>query len=166
MERLILLRHGEAERGAPSGEDFDRALNGQGRAESADMGRQLAAGGDAPDQALVSSAARAAQTFEAARPAFPDAVAHTSRGLYLAGPRELMAAIRTAAPAARTLLVVGHNPGIHELAVILAEQGGARGAMMARLEHSFPTAAAAVFDIAEDGAPTLRALRLPKGERP
>jgi phosphohistidine phosphatase len=165
MERLILLRHGEAERSAASGDDFDRALNGQGRLESAAMGRLLAVAGAAPDLALVSSAVRAVQTFEAARAAFPDAVEQSSRALYLASPRKMMAAIRAAGPAARTLMVVGHNPGIQELAEMLAREGGAADATLERLERGFPTAAAAVFDMAEDGSPTLKALHLPKGER-
>jgi len=165
MERLILLRHGEAERSAASGDDFDRALNAQGRAESAAMGRLLSVAGATPDMALVSSAVRAVQTFEAARAAFPGAEEHLSRALYLASPRELMAAIRVASPNARTLMVVGHNPGIQQLAAILASEGGASAAQLARLERGFPTAAAAVFDIAEGGDPTLKALHLPKGER-
>ena len=165
MERLILLRHGEAERSAASGDDFDRALNAQGRAESAAMGRLLAVGGAAPDLALVSSAVRAVQTFEAARAAFPDAVDQSSRALYLASPRELMAAIRVAGPGVRTLMVVGHNPGIQDLAATLAVEGGADAAQRARLERGFPTAAAAVFDFDPGGAPTLKALHLPKGER-
>lgn len=165
MERLILLRHGEAERRAASGDDFDRALNAQGRAESAAMGRLLAVAGSSPDLVLVSSAVRAVQTYEAARPAFPDALDQSSRALYLASPRELMAAIRTAGPAVRTLMVVGHNPGIHDLAAMLAQEGGADGTQRDRLERGFPTAAAAVFDFGEGAAPVLKALHLPKGER-
>ena len=165
MHRLIILRHGEAEREAPSGEDFDRGLNAQGRAESAAMGRVLAVSGASPDLALVSSAVRAVQTFEAARPAFSRVAERTSRSLYLAEPRALMTAVREAAPDAGVLILVGHNPGVNQLALALAREGTASANQLARLERGFPTAAAVVFDMDTDDVPTLKALHLPKGER-
>ena len=58
MRRLILMRHGEAERPHAGVDDFDRSLDEAGRAESRRMGRALAEAGLAPDLALVSAARR------------------------------------------------------------------------------------------------------------
>jgi phosphohistidine phosphatase len=165
MERLILVRHGEAERSAASGEDFDRALNRDGRAEAAAMGRLLAVSGAKPDLALVSSAVRAVQTFEALAPSFPKVTLQTSAALYLATPRELMAAVRAAAEGARTIIIVGHNPGLHELALDLAARGDADPPDWARLQRGLPTGAAAVFDYDGQGVATLAALHLPAHDR-
>jgi phosphohistidine phosphatase len=161
MERLILLRHGEAEESAASGEDFDRALTDEGRAEAAAAGRLLTVSGSSPDLALVSSAVRAVQTFEAARPVFLHARQQASRSLYLATARELMEAIRAEQDHVRVLMVVGHNPGIHELALALAREGGP-SLDLAVLETRFPTGAAAVFTFDGRGKPQLANLHLPK----
>ena len=165
MERLILFRHGEAEESAASGEDFDRALTDGGRAEAAAVGRLLAVSGSSPDLALVSSAVRAVQTFEAARPVFLHARQQASRSLYLASARELMEAIQADQDNVRVLMVVGHNPGIHELALALAREGLAPHARpsadMNTLESRFPTAAAAVFTFDEAAKPHLIALHMP-----
>ena len=75
MDRLILFRHGKAEQESESGDDFDRKLAPRGERESAAMGAHLAELGLKPDLALVSSAARARETWAAAAPAFPGAEA-------------------------------------------------------------------------------------------
>jgi phosphohistidine phosphatase len=160
MERLILFRHGKTERESASGSDFDRALVARGRVQSEAMGRLLAVSGAVPDLALVSSAVRAVQTFEAASGAFPKSRLKTTRGLYLANAAQLLAAAE--AEEARIVMLVAHNPGIHELALRLAHGGYAAPRDLARLEEGFPTAAAAVFDLA-DGAATMKAFYTPKG---
>ena len=65
MQRLILMRHGDAERPHTGTADFDRALTPEGRSESRAVGRALAEAGYRPDLALVSSAARTLQTWQA-----------------------------------------------------------------------------------------------------
>ena len=66
LQRLILLRHGKAEERAPSGKDIDRALAPRGHVETRETARRLAEAGFVPELALVSSARRAAETWEAA----------------------------------------------------------------------------------------------------
>ena len=144
MARLILLRHGKAESVSATGGDFDRALTGRGRRDCALMGRVLAEAGVSVDLALVSAARRAQETWEEASRAYPDTPSQTVRALYLAAPEQILAAVQTVSEAL-SVLVVGHNPGLHELALGLAESAGVRDP---RLE-SFPTAAAAVFDRTE-----------------
>jgi phosphohistidine phosphatase len=160
MQRLILFRHGKTERDSASGSDFDRALVARGRTESEAMGRLLAVTGAVPDLALVSSAVRAVQTFEASRAAFPKAKLKTTRGLYLASADQLLSAAE--AEDAAVVMVVAHNPGIHELAHRLAHAGQASARDLGRLGEGFPTAAAAVFDFA-DGEASLKGFYTPKG---
>src|SRR5690606_6740332 len=82
MNRLILLRHGKAERGAPSGEDFDRDLAGRGAREAASTAMALQSQGFVPDVALVSSSARTRQTWAAAASAFPGTEVRFDERLY------------------------------------------------------------------------------------
>ena len=154
MDRLILLRHGKAEAEAPSGQDFDRVLTARGRRDAALVARALAAGGHAPDLALVSPAARAAQTWEAAAPFFADARVEMTPALYHIEPQDILDLAE--AQAARTVMVVGHNPGLGELAAYLARQAGATGF------QGFPTGAAAVIGFGPGEAERTFALYTPK----
>jgi phosphohistidine phosphatase len=138
MDRLILLRHGKAEADAPTGQDFDRALTSRGRSDAALVARRLAEAGHAPDLALVSPAARAKETWEQAAPFFPDAEVQWTPALYHIDPEGILDLAK--GQSARTVMVVGHNPGLGELAAHLARQVGPRDF------PGFPTAAAAVID--------------------
>lgn len=155
MDRLILMRHGKAEQHAASGGDFERALAPRGQNDAAVMAQVLAQAGLAPDLALVSSARRTRETWEAAASAFLGARSEQRRDLYHAEAQDVLAAIRDASPDRGTVMVVGHNPGLHELALRLALGGPLEPAMLARLRSKFPTATVAVFSIDADGAPTL-----------
>jgi phosphohistidine phosphatase len=141
MQRLILLRHGKADSASGGGGDFARGLTARGVRESTLIGRVLADAGLEPDLALVSTAARAMQTWEAARAAFPNARMAPARELYHASPEVLADAVARLDGAPASVMIVGHNPGLHEYALAL---GGAKGAR--ELAVGFPTAAAAVFD--------------------
>jgi phosphohistidine phosphatase len=147
MERLILLRHGKAEAGSTSGEDIDRPLTERGRRESALIAAALAQANLAPDLALVSTAVRASQTWEAVAPMFPGARAIFLPALYSAAPEELWAQARGRGGA--TVMVVAHNPGLHQLALQMLAQVKYPPIERARLHAGFPTAAAAVFDLTQ-----------------
>jgi len=149
MDRLILLRHGKAEAEAPTGQDFDRVLTGRGRRDAALIARELAEAGQTPDLVLVSPAARAKQTWEEAAPFFPEAQAQWVPALYHIDPQGILDLAFEQAP--RAVMVVGHNPGLGELAAYLAQEAGG-GQLM-----SFPTAAAAVVDFAAEGRRPARA---------
>lgn len=145
MERLILMRHGKAERHAANGGDFERALADSGRADTALMGTVLAGAGLAPDLMLVSSARRTRETAEQVAPSFAKARVEHLRDLYHADPEEVVQAVEENADGAATVMIVGHNPGLHELALRLALQGGASPIHTNKLRSRFPTSTVVVF---------------------
>ena len=145
MERLILMRHGKAERHAQTGGDFERALADSGRADAAVMGKLLAGLAYAPDLLLVSSARRTRETAEQIAPNFPKARIEHLRDLYHADPEEVVQAIEESADGAATVMVVGHNPGLHELALRMALQGQASPIQTNKLRVRFPTSTVTVF---------------------
>lgn len=157
MERLILMRHGKAERHAQNGGDFERALADSGRADAAVMGELLAGLALAPELMLVSSARRTRETGETVAVSFPQARVEHLRDLYHADPEDIVQALEDHGEAAATVMVVGHNPGMHELALRLALQGGASPIHTNRLRGRFPTATVVVFGWS-DGGPVLEHL--------
>jgi phosphohistidine phosphatase len=163
MHTLILLRHGKAETTSGAGGDFERGLTERGKSDSAMIGQTLARAGIAPDLVLVSPARRAIETWEAARAAFPNARAAPARELYHATPQALEEAIEAAGAAVSSLMIIGHNPGMHELAVALASRQA--GGAAAALPGSFPTAAAAVFERNRRGDLKLDRFLTPRRER-
>ncbi|MGZ6027621.1 MAG: SixA phosphatase family protein [Caulobacteraceae bacterium] len=165
MKRLILMRHGDAERPRAGQEDFDRKLTKLGKAEARGVGKALAAAGYAPDLALVSSARRAVQTWKEAAEAFPAARAIEDRALYGASSAALSAAVQAVSGRTGAVMVVGHNPGMHQYAAHLAVRGGGRDATSAPLLAGLTTGSAAVFAIEDDGEPVLERLFLAKDYR-
>lgn len=145
MERLILMRHGKAERHAQTGGDFERALADSGRADAAVMGKLLAGLAYAPDLLLVSSARRTRETAEQVAGNFPQARLEHLRDLYHADPEEVVQAVEEHGDGAATVMIVGHNPGLHELALRLALQGGASPIQTNKLRSRFPTSTLVVF---------------------
>jgi phosphohistidine phosphatase len=162
MRRLILFRHAKAEPRAAGEDDFDRPLSERGREDAALVGEALARENLAPDYALISPARRTAETWICARDAFPRIRAELNRGLYNAGPEEIRALIEQVADRCDTLVVIGHNPGLHELAVEILIEAAAAHAEIEKLAARFPTASAAVYDIDEAGRARLDALLLAK----
>jgi len=144
MDRLILLRHGKAEADAASGRDFDRPLTDRGRRDALAVGQALDKAGVRPDLVLVSPAARAAQTWEAMAEVFAGAQVQEAPELYEISPDAILALAKAESGDARTVMVVGHNPGLGALAVWLA-QDAPPGEAKKRIVEGFPTAAAAVI---------------------
>lgn len=144
MRRLMLLRHAKSD--WPAGvDDLDRPLARRGRQASSLMGRHMAQVGLVPDLVLVSPASRALQTWELALPAFGRKLAQrTEPRIYEASAQAILEAIADTAPEVRTLLLVGHNPGLHQLARTLIGTGNASD--LARLARKYPTAGLVVID--------------------
>jgi phosphohistidine phosphatase len=164
MDRLILLRHAKAEADAPSGDDFDRPLAPRGVRESRAMALQLATLGLEPDVALVSPALRTRQTWEAVAEAIPGGEVRFDRNLYNADASALRRIAEQAGEGRGTLILVGHNPGLQELAARLIADGGGPASLLHRVRKHFPPAAAAVFDIDAHGRPSIDGLYYPERE--
>ncbi|WP_419318739.1 SixA phosphatase family protein [Caulobacter sp. ErkDOM-E] len=158
MDRLILMRHGQAERQAATGGDFERGLTPKGREDATLMGQLLARSGATPDLVLVSSARRTRETFAAVSAAFPKARVEFRRDLYHAEPEEVVTALEDEGEAASLVMVIGHNPGLHELALRLILQGGAEPVALNKVRGRFPTATTAVFAFGSGGPPVLEHL--------
>jgi phosphohistidine phosphatase len=153
MRRLMLLRHAKTENDAPSGRDRDRRLDDRGRSDAAAIGGWVGRHPPFPDLVLVSDAIRAHQTWEIAWEAMKDLVRQPRvellPELYGADPSQLLQTIRDASVAdPRRLMLVGHNPGMHELAIALAGGGDAAGRK--ELAGNLPTSGLAVFDFEID----------------
>jgi phosphohistidine phosphatase len=153
MRRLMLLRHAKTETDAPSGHDQDRRLDDRGRLDAAAIGGWIGRHPPFPDLVLVSTAVRAHQTWEIAREAMRDVApppqAEFLPELYGADPAQLLQTIRMASASdPQRLLVIGHNPGMHELAIALTGSGDA--AARKALDDNLPTAGFAIFDFATD----------------
>lgn len=162
MDRLILFRHGKAEQESASGDDFDRRLASRGQRESAAMADRLAELGLKPDLALVSSAARTRETWAAMAPVFPGAEVRVERDLYLADSGTVRRLAETAGRDVATVMVVGHNPGLQELALMLLIEGSAPSSLISRASRQFPTGAAAVFIVDANGRPAFDGLFFPE----
>lgn len=152
---LLLLRHAKSSWDDPDLEDFDRPLAARGIETAQAMGRAMAQRGWIPDKALVSKALRTRDTWRLLapelQPARPQAV--FSQALYEAAPETILAEIHGTPEDVSCLLVVGHNPGLEELARRLAGDGSEPKAVKA-LGEKFPTGALARFEI-QDGWPAL-----------
>ncbi|MFD2051605.1 SixA phosphatase family protein [Mesorhizobium calcicola] len=145
MRQLLLLRHAKSSWGDPGLADFDRPLAGRGLKAARLMGRELAARDWLPDLALVSAALRSRDTWRlvaAELPAHPRVA--FANALYDASAADILSQIRQASASGGSLLVVGHNPGLEDLANQLAAPESEAKARK-RLEEKFPTAALARF---------------------
>lgn len=149
MRRLLLLRHAKAERSAPGASDRERALTDRGRKDAAKIGAYMAGHALIPDRVLVSTATRCLQTWKAASGAFkPAPAAASAEKLYDATQHDIFAVIKDAPAAAHSLLVVGHNPGLHELALLLIASGDVDA--RERLREKLPTSGLVIVDFAFD----------------
>jgi phosphohistidine phosphatase len=140
---LVLLRHGKSAY-PPGVSDHDRPLAPRGRRGAALAGAWITEHLPVIDHVLCSTAERTRQTLAASDLLKPSVLVDYTDEIYEAYPEELLALVTAARPAERTLLLVGHAPGIPELAQLLAGPDSDRDAI-ARLRAKFPTAAIAVL---------------------
>jgi phosphohistidine phosphatase len=150
MLTLSLLRHAKSSWDDPGIDDYDRPLASRGEAAAPRMGAFMAERGITPELILCSPATRARQTVELILPLLPgDPTVEYEEGFYLAASSALLARVRKIDANARHVLVIGHDPGLHGLAIDLAGTGNP--ADLQALGRKFPTAALAVitFDVNE-----------------
>lgn len=150
MRQLLLLRHAKSSWDDPKLPDHARPLNARGRQNAATMRRVLHTHGLVPDLVLVSSARRTLQTMQNVGPFDPATPVMPLDALYLANVPQLLQTLHAVEESVRCVLLIGHNPGLHELAMQLA---GAHAMAqlqpaMERLAEGFPTSALAEFSLA------------------
>jgi phosphohistidine phosphatase len=129
VKRLTLMRHGDAQWKDPEGADFARPLNRRGSSESEAMGRRLGELILVPELIIASPARRAQQTAEIVvreLALLPRSI-RFEEALYLAGAQEILRLARTIGPRVPHLMIIGHNPGISELANLLAPNADVGG---------------------------------------
>lgn len=137
--RLFLLRHAKSSWDEPGLSDHDRPLAARGRRAATLIGEHLLAEQVAPALVLCSSAQRARQTLDLVR---PEGRVEIEPELYRASATELMDRLRRVPDDIEETLLIGHNPAIHTLALILARDPGSLA------EGKYPTGALATLSFA------------------
>lgn len=169
MRTLILLRHAKSSWDDPGLSDHERPLNRRGTRDAPRMGDVLAGEGLLPDLVLCSDAVRARGTLALVLSRLPDARPRVvyAPELYLADPAMLLRRIAQVEAGVQRLLVVGHNPGLHALALGLTGSGSTKA--LAMLAAKLPTAGLVVIDFeaaswagVEPGHGRLRLFTAPK----
>src|SRR5882757_9289259 len=147
MRRLLLLRHAKAERAPPGGDDHGRVLAARGRADAKTLGAYLARHAFVPDCAVVSTAARTRETWTLLAAAMDKTPpASFDERIYDAAPEAILGAIKETGRDTGTLMVIGHNPGLQELAAMLVASGDIEA--RERLGREFPTSGLVVISFA------------------
>jgi phosphohistidine phosphatase len=164
--RLVLIRHAKA---AAGDMDIDRPLSDRGTRDSGAVGRWLVSLGVAPDRVVVSTALRAQQTWEVAgavAAGTPELVIDDR--VYANSVEDLLVVIRATPASVQTLVVVGHNPSMGELAGVLDDGTGDPTAREA-IARSYPTGGVCGFDLSTDwqhvdaGDGTVTSFAVPRG---
>ena len=149
VRRLLLLRHAKAQRPEQGMEDRTRVLVERGRKDSVRIGAYLATNALIPDRVLISPSARTQETWKFTASAFSSTpAAVTVEQLYEARPRGVVALIQEVPTEVHTLLVIGHNPELHELGLMLVASGNPDARKL--LRDKLPTAGLVIMDFAFD----------------
>jgi phosphohistidine phosphatase len=150
MRQLLLLRHAKSSWDDPRLSDHARPINARGKRNAEAMADAMRELGLGPDVVLVSSARRTLQTLEAIGPLDGSPLIEPMDAIYLAAWPTLLDTLRDVRETTRSVLLIGHNPGLHELAMALAGAAGmANGDDNAmRLANGYPTASLTEFSIA------------------
>jgi phosphohistidine phosphatase len=153
---LYLLRHAKSSWADPAVADRDRPLAPRGRRDAKRIGKHLVRLGIEPELVLCSPAERTRETLELIRPALgATSKVKLEAKLYTASSDELLERIRAVPESVSSVMLIGHNPGLQDLALLLASDGAERE----RLEAKFPTAALATLTL-----PNTTWRRLSKGD--
>jgi phosphohistidine phosphatase len=143
------MRHAKSAWDDPNLPDHARPLNARGRAAAHAMRGAMRGLGLVPDVVLVSSARRTLQTLAALEPWEDTPLVEPLDSLYLAPPSEMFRVLNGMAETVRSVLLLGHNPGLHELAMELTGPTALaqRDTDTQKLVEGYPTGALAEFAI-------------------
>jgi phosphohistidine phosphatase len=168
MKRLTVMRHAKSDWGDPQLDDFNRPLNERGWKAARRIGRELKERDFRFDLVLASPAARVRETIDGVQEKFDFAgPIRFDERLYLASETSLLALVRDLPEAVHGPMLVGHNPGLHQLVLSLADDGDHH--LRDEVGQKFPTAAVAVIELGaacwkevEPGSGKIVELILPK----
>jgi len=141
VPRLYLLRHAKSSWKDPELTDHDRPLAARGARAAAALARHFDAAGIAPDLVLCSTARRARDTLDQVAPAAGEV--RFEPELYGASARSLLERLRQVPPATGSVLVIGHNPELEDLALALARPSAGRD----EIEAKYPTGALVALEL-------------------
>jgi phosphohistidine phosphatase len=141
MRTLHLLRHAKSSWDDESLSDHERPLSPRGIRDAKRIAKHLGTLGAPPEVVLCSSAVRTRQTLDLVKPSLGDASIDVEDGLYGASADALLERIHGIPESAGSVLVIGHNPGLEDLVLLLAAPGQLRAEVIAK----FPTGALATL---------------------
>lgn len=143
MKKLLLIRHGKSDWNHPGLSDHDRVLNDRGLRDAPRMAQALKRRGLVPDRMVSSTATRAATTASlvAEGLGYPFKRIVTTPDLYLASPQTILRVVQSQEETAETVLIFGHNPGMHEAVNLFCLSPGL---------DDFPTLAVAWMEFTAD----------------
>ncbi|HEX8571706.1 MAG TPA: histidine phosphatase family protein [Allosphingosinicella sp.] len=137
MKSLTLLRHAKSGWDDPVIRDFDRPLNPRGRRAARTVAGEMKAQGLAFDRILASPARRVMETVEEVVAGYGPLEPEYDQRLYLASTATLLEIVRAVPDSVERLLLVGHNPGLEELALCLSRRDQAE--LRTQVELKYPT---------------------------
>ena len=165
MKTIFLLRHAKSSWGDTGLDDFDRPLAQRGEHAAQLMGRYMARLGLLPDLVLISPAVRTTSTWKILSESLPEGVAtEKPEVLYLAAPSEMLDLIHHTADSVRSLMLIGHNPGIGTLAIEMAADGSAPD--VRAMAEKYPTGALTEIQHDAEAWPEIDRGRLVRFVRP
>ena len=142
MKTLLILRHAKSSWEDIGRGDHYRPLAPRGRRAAKKLAKHLRRQKVAPAMVLCSSATRARETLELVAPALgPPKKILIEEGLYAASADELLSRLRRIPDATESVMLIGHNPGLQDLALTLAANGPKRSLVL----EDFPTGALATL---------------------
>jgi phosphohistidine phosphatase len=141
VKRVYVLRHAKSSWDEPGLSDHERPLAPRGRRAAKAMARHLREAGIDPGLVLCSTAKRARQTLQRIEPAVGRRSVHVEDGLYGAGAAALLERLHAVPDPVGSVMVIGHNPGLQDLILGLAQPGPLRDEVAAK----YPTAALATL---------------------
>ncbi len=146
-KQLFLLRHAKSSWDDLSIPDHDRPLSKRGRKAAAAIRQLIQSESINPDLIYVSGAIRAMQTLQRLEPWAKPPKVEVREELYMADAPEILQSLREVPDTARSVLLIGHNPGLQDLAVLLigGREHATGDALGRRLADAYPTGALAQF---------------------
>ena len=143
VHTLYLLRHAKSSWSDPTLADHDRPLSPRGRRDAKRIADHIHRLGLAPALVLCSTSRRTLETLECIRPALDAVTVSFEPRLYAASADTLLERLHAVPGEVASVMLIGHNPGLEDLALLVASAGPELG----RLETKFPTAALATLTL-------------------